>query len=561
MHKLPLLLSLSLAACGPEPEPEPEPEPTPVAPATYELDDTLYTSLQRTWRPRAVPQATLDAIADDTFHMDEISRYEELGLGVEQGPGEPWIEHEELAPGYDQHTPQAPQSLLWFWQSADPQVIDEESPIRLAGVTRLSVGSTFRPQSHLSLQTWEAQVRTARAISDAGGRPFDFTIITGDLTDTGQANELYWLLDTLNGGVVHPDSGVDDDPVPGSGNDFNDPYNSVGLDQPWYAVLGNHETLFIGSAEMTDEVQAAAVGSEPFNSLEAMMGIPASDGLEGGFRDGATVDAEVRTGVSTIADPMRYIPGVSEALQIVHDSGGVPEGHGLTQADIDSEKGYYSFHPIEGAPIRVVALHTLWREPATEKGGMDEEQFAWLEAELDDATAASELVIVASHHRSGDFYGGSPVSGDDLSRLLTAHDNVVLHITGHGHYSRVSTKAQDDLVADGHRGYWEVMTASTVDFPLNTRAIELVYEGDNYLSIYLTNIDSNAREDSLAHRARNLAAGHRLWKDDDPVETFDERAAARNLLLRVLLPPDVAGAVEAADWPDRVESVETLQSL
>jgi hypothetical protein len=45
------------------------------------------------------------------------------------------------------------------------------------------------------------------ATGPVSGRPLDLAIVTGDMTDSAQANELHWLAAILDGGPVHPDSG------------------------------------------------------------------------------------------------------------------------------------------------------------------------------------------------------------------------------------------------------------------------------------------------------------------------------------------------------------------
>ena len=85
--------------------------------------------------------------------------------------------------------------------------------------------------------------------------------------DGSQRNEFTWFLTALNGGVIDPDSGIDDDPVPGPGNDYNDPFFSDGLPVPWFAALGNHETQYNGGfGILTDEIRAAAAADQVYQS-------------------------------------------------------------------------------------------------------------------------------------------------------------------------------------------------------------------------------------------------------------------------------------------------------
>jgi hypothetical protein len=109
------------------------------------------------------------------------------------------------------------------------------------------------------------------------------------------------------------------------------------------------------------------------------------------------------------------------------------------------------------------------------------------------------------------------------------------------------------------------MSAAPVDFPMHSRIIELVDEGNGFLSIYLTNLDHNAPEGSLAHRARELAAAKAAFmtvvQGNDLAEAWQSDLAAQNLLLRTRIPEAVRAHLAEFAWPTRIESEETLRSL
>ena len=119
--------------------------------------------------------------------------------------------------------------------------------------------------------------------------------------------------------------------------------------------------------------------------------------------------------------------------------------------------------------------------------------------------------------------------------------------------------------SNGSNGYWELMTASTIDFPLQSRALELVDEGNGYLSIYVTNFDHNSEENTLASKARQLAAGRKVFGNNstyrDIAALWATDSQAQNLLLRIELPNDVGLNLQNYSWPSRVESVETLNNF
>lgn len=518
------------------------------------LTEAPYTALQQVWAPKEPSQAVRDAITNQTFTVYDHSEYEANGLGAVLEPGVPWIEHVDLAPGFPGEGEHR-RSLAYIWVVADPQLIDEESPIRLDGYA-----NDYRPHGQLTPHLFEAHVRTARRISELSGRPFDFTVIAGDLTDTSQKNELEWLITTLNGGLIDPDSGADDDPVPGPNNDYNDPFVSIGIDSPWYAALGNHDVLHVGGFGLiNDTLRSGAIGNHLFT--DSLL-----SGIWAGCVAGDTLDHQLILSPDVIfpADSNRLPLYQAEVIQALHDAGGNPVGHGFVESDVENNKGYYSTYPVPNKPIKMIVLDSTNADNATlgiaHLGSMDTVQFNWLQQELTSAATNNELVIVVSHHRLGDFHNQSEVPAAAIKTLLTNSSNVILHLTGHGHGDRKALQT-----SNGSNGYWELMTASTVDFPLQSRALELVDEGNGYLSIYVTNFDHNSQEDTFAGKARQLAAGRKVFGKNGTYRNIAALWAteiqAQNLLLRVQLPDNISHHLEQYSWFTTIESLETLNNF
>lgn len=518
------------------------------------LTPSPYTVLQQVWAPKVPSQAVRDAITNQTFTVYDFDQYAINGLGAVLETGIPWIEHTELAPGFPGQG-ELRQSLAYIWVVADPQIIDEESPIRLD-----KYANDYRPHGQLTPHLFESHVRTARRISDLSNRPFDFSIIAGDLTDTSQKNELQWLITALNGGIVNPDSGIDDDPLPGPNNDYNDPFLSIGIQSPWYAALGNHDVLHLGGFGVIDEtLRAGALGESLFTGTLL-------SSIFAGSVAGDTIDHQLILSPEVFIPPdVNRLPLYQvEVIQALHDAGGNPVGHGFTQSDVDNNKGYYSTYPLPGKPLRMVVLDSTNADNGTigiaHLGSMDAVQFSWLQQELTSAATLEELVIVVSHHRLSNFHNQSEIPAANIQTLLSNSENVILHLTGHGHGDRKALKA-----SSGSNGYWELMTASTIDFPLQSRALELVDEGNGYLSIYVTNFDHNAEEGTLASEARQLAAGRKVFGTNgtyrDIAALWAVDSQAQNLLLRVALPADVGLNLQNYSWPTMIESVETLNNF
>lgn len=521
----------------------------------YGLTEKPYTALQQVWVPSEPSPEVRAMMNDGIFTVYQHSLYVENGLGASLEGGLPWIEHLELAPGFPGQGADR-KSIAYILVMADPQIIDEESPIRMDGYAKV-----YRPGGQLTPQVFEAHVRTARRISDISSRPFDFAIIAGDLTDTSQQNELNWMITALNGGVIDPDSGVDDDPNPGPGNDYNDPFLSIGIDSPWYAALGNHDVLHVGGFGLIDStLREAAQGDHLFTGSTL-------SSIWGGYVAGDTPGHEVilDDSIITPADPARLPLNETELLQTLHDAPGSPAGHGFSQEDIAANKTYYSVYPVAGKPIKMIVLDSTDAAEASlgiaQLGSMDTIQFSWLHKELVSAAGNQELVIVVSHHRLEDFHDQSEVPAQMIKDLLVSSKNVILHLTGHGH-----TDSKTLQTANGEDGFWELMTASTIDFPLQSRVLELVDERNGYLSIYVTNFDHNSDETTLAYKARQLAAGKLAFGttgfNGDTVAFWAAEVQSQNLLLRVALPDDVNDNLAVvSDWPETIESIETLSNF
>ena len=137
----------------------------------------------------------------------------------------------------------------------------------------------------------------------------------------------------------------------------------------------------------------------------------------------------------------------------------------------------------------------------------------------------ARIVVLFSHHPleslvNGRRAPGAPrrVLGPELRELLLAHRCVVLWANGHTHRHRITPIPR----ADGTGGFWQVTTASHIDWPQQSRIVELVADGGGRLSVCTTVLDSAAPVGhdggdgvlSLAALSREIAANH--WQARDP---------------------------------------------
>ncbi len=112
------------------------------------------------------------------------------------------------------------QVVAAFIHLSDIHICDAASPARLEFLDRIAdpdnplsqlvpyIG-TYRAQEFLTTQVLEAMVLAANEIKRAPltGAAIDAVVITGDVTDNAQSNELDWYKRILDGGVVTPKSG------------------------------------------------------------------------------------------------------------------------------------------------------------------------------------------------------------------------------------------------------------------------------------------------------------------------------------------------------------------
>ncbi len=193
-----------------------------------------------------------------------------------------------------------------------------------------------------------------------------------------------------------------------------------------------------------------------------------------------------------------------------------PIGHGFNHVEParlndanDRNDGYYAFNA-GGGKLRMIVINTIvdgvderiptdmLRNPAAlADGTMDREQFNWLQGQLDGAMAAKQLVMVFSHHPDltfaeyGTFASLVPieVTAVELDGLLASYPNLIAWVAGHTHVHRVrpfkvtagtgtngvvtSPVACKQTGEGACSGFWQIETASLIDFPQEQRMIEV----------------------------------------------------------------------------------------
>ncbi len=513
---------------------------------------------------------------------------------VVRGPGEAHVVRTDLGVPAGRRRAARRRPLLAFAHLTDLHVVDVQSPMRVEYFDRYDDGeprtgipeAAYRPQEMLTAQIAEAMVRAVNrvGVGPVTGAPLALALQTGDNSDSSQLNEVRWNIDLLDGGPVRPDSGdltrcesVSDsdaswyDPhywhpegTPLGGSDdlprsrwgyptspgllaaARRTFKATGLAMPWYTAFGNHDGLVQGNFPETLQLSRVAEGGLKLISPPAGMSqadlLRAVNGDYAGFLSSLTLTPHVRP---VTPDPNRRILDRPGLVEEHFTTTGSPVGHGFTARNRAEGTAYYAF---DRGPVRFVVLDTV-NPNGYANGSLDATQFAWLGEVLSAST--DRVVVIASHHTLSTMdnplvgTGGSTeprVLGDEVRALLLQHPHVVAWVNGHTHRNEIWAHQR---LTGWPGGFWEINTAAHIDWPQQSRLVEIADNRDGTLSLFGTMLDHDGpaahggRTDGpapLAALARELAAND--WQRRD--STARGADGTRNVELLVAAPPAFA---------------------
>ncbi len=441
--------------------------------------------------------------------MTELNRIlrADLGGSLPAGPGE---------------------ALLSLLHLSDAHVIDTVSPARCEWLELLADDPYWKPLLHMhrpyeALTHWSLAAHVERLRRDPvapfGQRAYDLALCTGDNIDNAQANELQTFLNILGGGRtalsayggVHepghelggkawpfwcPDADAADHwkplgypAVPGLVARASAELHSLGLGFAWTSVPGNHDVMRQGTALPNRAIEAIAIGGH-----KVLTGPPDFRPADPQRQFVEHPEQFSSGGISRpiAAVPQRRAVDLREWMAAHMQHGAL--GYGQAQLRAGSADTF-----IDTEHFRLILLDT--NHPAGNyEGSIGAAQIEWLEARLAEVAQSGRLAVLASHHGSASLVNSR---GADPERLLSValtealhrHPCVVAWLVGHRHLHRVT--AHPNPSGRGG-GFWEITTASIIDWPSQTRAVEFIRHRDGTLEIVCTLLDHHGQPGSLA---------------------------------------------------------------
>jgi metallophosphoesterase (TIGR03767 family) len=368
------------------------------------------------------------------------------------------------------------------------------------------------------------------------------------------------------------------------------PFTSTGLGMPWYAVMGNHDGEIQGNYPVTPTFVEGLGGLQDISGLavdnkKAWISRHASGEV--------TFPADVNDAgpLNIFVDNLQFLPVVADSQRRIlnhHDfaaehwnTTGGPPGHGFRHpAGTNIYLTDYAFDSPISAPIKYIVLDTLNYDGGA-NGRVSGDQFNRLEAQLranssfyydanlnpvHQAGVQDKLFVIFAHHtiktlnnntaNETDWFDPDFYFGASVELLLLRYPNAIMYVCGHTHTNEIHPHMRGITTAlknhvSGVGGFWEVATASHIDWPVQSRLFEIT-AGRDKIAIFTTIIDITApvayggdlsTPTALASLARELAA-------NDPTERPHPRTGFetdRNTILTLPAPffigtPDAWGS-------------------
>lgn len=416
-------------------------------------------------------------------------------------------------------------SLINLIHITDTHICDAQSPARVEYLDRYAdphhpassvIGTligTYRAHEIFTTQVLESAVQAINRIDLAPitKKAISAVLITGDLTDNAQSNELDWLTTLLIGGKLRADSGAKDKwegvggefyspffwnphgTPKGERNDFprdlygfptipellhaiRQPFYSSGLKYPFLAVHGNHDALLQGTVVPNEELRESVTSDEKIFELSDEEALQALSKVS--EQGPAAYPSPIAPKVMTVsADESRdFLSPIEWNINFYRED----EDNGISSQHLGSDRKYWRK---DYESVTILALDTVnpfggWQ------GSIDQEQFNWLKEQVEQIK--DKYIVITSHHPIQDIYNGySPsarrVLGAEIESYLITKPAVIAWICGHTHRHRIAYFGPDIT-----RGFYQIETSSLIDWPQQGRIIEIFLTQDDEICIAST---------------------------------------------------------------------------
>jgi hypothetical protein len=245
---------------------------------------------------------------------------------------------------------------------------------------------------------------------------------------------------------------------------------------PVLPVFGDHDALVAGTVAPTALTRALAIGDRALWNLPTGLTLPAELRAENGASpdgppDPGAVGALLEQAlqgptVRVPPDPVRRQLDVATTIAALRAVAPPVLARGGDRLDYVLDLG---------ARVRLVVVD-LARRDGGSGGAVDPAQPAWLARSL--ADAGQRWVVVISHQPLAGSVGAAPMLAE-----LARSRRVVAVLNGHTHRNQIAPRP----TAAG--GYWEITTASLIDYPQQARALQLRATANGGVAIHTWMLD------------------------------------------------------------------------
>lgn len=479
---------------------------------------------------------------------DDVANYANKGYGISKvSTGLSYIVRSDLLEsGYNVNLNQSKKFISLFTMS-DIHITDVQSPAQALIFGKSGMAAAYSPTILYSAQELEAAVEGVNKINAAS--KIDFGLMLGDAINNAQQNELDMYLDVLTGRMVYPNS----DLTKMSGTDYMKPFKAQGLNMPWYQVMGNHDHFWSGVFNANEKLNKALISDTVMQIGINPLGSP----LDGN---------DIYPGIIDVSDPYGKIIGdgknFTAADKIAANSTRTflgdslftsmfPSGHGINDASSADPVGCYTFEPKANVPFRVIVLNDTANQTTdfsvAKKGDftgngafgfLDKARFDWFNKQLEDASKANKLVMIAIHVPLGVgmWSNISEISEQQVISEIQKYSNVALVTAGHRHVNTVTAFKSTDT-SKPERSFWQVETASLRDFPQQYRVYDISVDADNTIAIKTTNVDPENTASAAISRSYAMAISQiDVSTQTDPNLPKDPSGAYNAILLKKISP-------------------------